>query len=185
LRTKWLLFLILLLGMSSNTYAYFCSSQKGHGYVNIGDTLQEVQRICGTPDHEVKVASSGEKNLFIQNWTYTHQPIQTRFDSPTPQSDTEYPPDVTFQIVNNKVNLISVQGRHVMSSNLCRTGMQVKLGQSAQSVMDSCGRPDFVHSQQQKVKTPQQQIITWTYDAPSGQPIVFEFTNEKLTKIGN
>jgi len=180
---KNLFAVLLILGISSNAYAYFCSSQKGHGYINIGDSMQTVRGACGVPDTVTNKTTGGSKMITVQHWTYTHKPIQTRFDSPLPKSNTTYPPDVTFQVIDGKVTSIASAGKAHKSSNLCRTGMQISVGQSAQSVIKSCGRPDFVESRQQIDRQPEKQITVWTYKVPSGSPIVLEFINGQLTKI--
>jgi hypothetical protein len=177
-----------LLVISQLSYAFYCSTSNGNGYINMGDTPEQVARICGNPDTVNEMQTPTNQDVKLEYWTYTHQPIQARANNNVMvplnmnASHTTYPPDVTFLIVNNVVKGITVQGKQVSSSNLCRTGMTIRLGQTAQSILDSCGRADFINTTHQTKQVPPSTITTWTYELVSGT-LVLQFKDGQLSQI--
>lgn len=173
----------LILGFSSNAFAYYCSSPKGNGYVDLGDSMQTVEKVCGNPDNISQQVIGGPKVQQVQYWTYTHQPINAQFSAPPPATQMTYPPNVTFTVMNDKVTSITVQGKQVTSSNLCRTGAAIAVGQDAQSVLSSCGQPSMTNTEQQNVSEPLQTTTTWTYNIPNDASITLTFLNGELNDI--
>ena len=179
---KRLLSIFMMIGISCNVYAYFCSSSKGHGYINIGDTMQQVQAICGVPDSRNSNDTGGSKLGVIEYWTYTTQPLQTIFGATNPKNAVNEPPAVTFEIIDNKVVSITTNSKQVQSSSNCTNRKMISVGDSADNLKRQCGSPTVTRTENKVITTPKQKIETWTYNVPSGASIVLQFTNGVLTK---
>jgi len=175
-------FFIFFIGINSNVYAFFCSSNKGHGYINVGDSMQQVQRICGTPDVVSSDKVGGTRLGTVQYWTYTTLPLQTLFGAVTPKHAITEPPAITFAILDNKVVSISTEGKEVQSSSNCTNRKTIRVGDSADTLKRRCGQPTVTRLENKVLTTPNQAVETWTYNVPSGEPVVLEFTDGALTR---
>ena len=180
---KRLLIISIMIGISSNVYAYFCSSSKGHGYINIGDTIQQVQNTCGMPESRVSDDIGGNKLGTVEYWTYTPHPLQALFGATKPKNAVEEPPAITFEILDNKVISIETENKQVKSSNHCTNSVYMSIGDSADALKQKCGPPTVTRIENKVLSTPKQKIETWTYNIPPGVPTVLQFTNGVLSKI--
>lgn len=180
--------MLLCLSITSVAYAFLCSTAKGSGYINIGFSTAQVQAICGAPDTINQTKTPPTQTVNVQNWTYAHALVQPYSNPTTPQpinAATRNKPNVTFEVVNNVVSTITVQGQSLPSSNLCRGGMLVKVGDNSQAVLQGCGKPDFTSNTTKTINVAPQNITVWTYNNPNpnGIPLVLQFTNDQLSKL--
>lgn len=197
--------LFLIIGISClfslNAYAYYCSTGQANGFINTGDSMQQVQQACGTPTNVTQPEQPSSIPTDIQQWTYSHQPSHISTWSagslavtamsaappsyqPPAATNVTYPPDVTFVVINGKVQSIISEGQQLSSSNLCASGATVQVGQDAQSVLTSCGQPAQITKTQKDIPTQPQTITTWTYDQGDYRPpLILQFTNGQLTQV--
>lgn len=186
---KWPKFSTLVVGLSTaclaqSSLAYYCSTQSGRGYINIGDNTQQVSRICGTPTSTSEADVQDTSFTTTEYWSYSN--IDVKQSSPLGVSQpqprvTNAGPMVTFQIKNGQVSSISEGGRPVQSTDSC--GPPIGVGTSSDSVLSDCGNPNNTGVENTPSKR-KKKVITWTYDRGQySSPLILNFEDDKLTAI--
>ena len=184
---KFSAFTASLLLLATPSYAYFCSGNGFNGYINVGDTAAQVAKTCGTPT-STGPAQDTKQVSTIEYWTYSNEKLLTKTNRATGSTTTEVHksgPMLVMQITNGKVSQITANGNPVKNAD-CSTGRTVFIGAKSADVMLSCGNPSGVTTTHGSKQTePTQKIISWTYDYGQYRtPLILEFTNGKLSKIG-
>ena len=111
----------LTVGLSSlfliqSSFAYYCSTQAGRGYINIGDSMDQVSQMCGTPtstsEDDVKDTSFTTTEYWSYSKTEVTQSVPLGVNQPQSRV-TSAGPMTTFQFSNGMVSSISDGGKQV------------------------------------------------------------------------
>lgn len=131
---------ILLFPLSSWADAYSCSGT--FKTVQTGDSIQAVIAACGAPVSEVKEKKAFESNVEMARWTYHLgnglsggvQPMSAYWIHLT---IIFHDRKVVQAEKNERVGAVYGPG-----AAICRTGAQVKPGDTMDQVLAACGAPD-------------------------------------------
>lgn len=177
---------IAIIAFSSQSYAYYCSTSAGNGYVNIGDTPAQVQQACGVPSFTDKNKMHDEKTTAIQYWTYENAFITNTVgleSGGARQSVSRSGPTTTVEIQNGQITNI-MQDSNSDASNDCFSRGSIKVGDSSDQLLASCGQPSSSTTQPKTVQGPEKDVETWHYSRGNyASPLVFEFEDGRLKNI--
>ncbi len=178
--------------LSQSAWAYYCSGPQGSGYINIGDSMAQVQQACGAPTAQHNEKAPGTSNVTTtQIWTYmsytTTEPLTTStgLGRPNVQVDEGDGPNMVVTIQGGKVTNIAESGQNTQSTNQC--GRPVSVGSSQAQVLQACGQPTNMNTQQQTSQGPASEVTVWEYNyGQYRQPLILEFNSRgQLSKIGS
>jgi hypothetical protein len=156
---------LFLLMVTIPASAMFCPS--GFNQINIGDTIDQVQQACGMSASTTTSDSSEDKP---QEWTYYVK------EQPTDQTTLR----MTVAFTSGAVTNMSVNGIGVSNTQICG-GNTVQTGDTQKSVKTACGDPAFIaQSNLPPAAGDVVKITQLTYNT-SGQPVVLEFKDGKLS----
>ena len=176
-------FSVLLISQSA--FAYYCSTQAGQGYINVGDSMAQVQQACGNATNAQTQDTANKEFKTTEYWMYSNAKVANSVSYGTFKTQTNVTQEASpavFQIENGIVTGITDNGSNVQSVKTC--GPAIKVGDSSKNVLSSCGNPTSTNMQN-KPSDKKNKITTWTYDQGQfSQPLVLEFTDGKLSKIG-
>lgn len=179
-----------LLLLSTPGYAYFCSGNGFNGYINLGDSAAKVAQACGNPSTTAKGGASQKQVATVEYWTYSNEKLFTNTNKATGGVTTVVKrrgPMLVLEITDGKVSQITANGI-VTKRASCGTGRQITVGARSADILLSCGNPSgrtATHASPNSTANAKNKVITWTYDYGQYRaPLVLEFTNGQLTKIG-
>lgn len=186
---KFSKFVTIIIGLSSlfaiqSSFAYYCSTQAGRGYINIGDTIDQVGKACGTPTN-TQVDEVPDKSFSTtEYWSYSNVQVKQALPLGVNRPEAKVSNSgsmATFEIKNGAVTSISEGGSSVTSTDTC--GSPVSVGASSNSVLSNCGTPSNT-STQNTPSDKKNKVTTWTYDRGQySSPLILKFEDEKLTAI--
>lgn len=151
------------------------------GTVYLGDSLNQVISICGTPASKWTKQIYPVKKTPITQWIYNRQP-----NSAVTQGEMIYQPNaliINFD-TDFKITKIIVNGNSVKKTNYCNTEVTLKLGDSSQTAYQLCQWADEKKETTEETLLSPKQQTTITYQAAVYTPantLIFE--DGKLTKI--
>lgn len=171
------------------------------GYVNIGDSIQAVQSVCGQPvsmkHRKVDAANQGSANPSDSDWVYdgtSQTPNNTlsrarQFHGYTTTAKQYSGSHVVFTISNGSVSGISVNGQAVQQTTACTksnaNSKRIRIGNGQSRVQMVCGQPTQVlpkGSANQQQKQTKQTLLTYKTGSYSSS-IRFVFQNNRLISI--
>lgn len=191
--------------VSMNAFGFYCSTSGGNGYISIGDSMDAVTSACGAATSVGQPAASSNNAITtVQYWMYSNAKVEkSQFSSTTnPTNVVQMAPPQVIEVTNNKVTNITQNSQSVNQAN-CQQGGIVRIGESATQLMEDCGKPTGINTQQSKGdnnsssasnsggdnssgdgQNDLSQNATWTYDlGPDQPPLTLEFQNGQLTSI--
>ena len=167
------------------SFAYYCSTSSGQGFINVGDTMSQVESACGTPTSTSEDEVQDNSFSTTEYWSYSNVKVTKAVPLGVNQPDatvTSSGSTATFAIQNGVVTTISENGKSVTSTDNC--GPSISIGASSDTVLSSCGNPSNTSMQNTPSKQ-KKKVTTWTYS--TGQystPLTLKFDEEgKLTSI--
>lgn len=174
--------------LSPSAFAFYCSVNGHNGFINIGDSTDQVKQACGDPDTAQDAPLEGEDKITtIQYWLY--QNVQVNYMSPLAVEGpftnvTRNGPPMVFEITNSLVTAITQGGNSVTATTACPEGA-VRIGTSIDRLIEACGQPTTVNMQNQQTDpVDRPKVLTWTYSDPyDQQPIVLQFIDGRLSSI--
>ncbi len=174
-----------LLLIAHNTLAatnHYCAA--GNRYINLGDTMQQVETACGKPTNVTKQAAAGPSVIWTYGLANRGSPRHSFSSSPFTNLPGNHGNQVSIRISNNKVTEITANGRSRSRLSTCR-GRTIQIGSTAKAVQQSCGRPTYTNVVPGSLTNTATQVPTsiWTYQDPYGTTVTLEFKGEKLDKI--
>jgi hypothetical protein len=126
--------------ISSSSYAFFCP--KNFNQINFGDSLAQVEQLCGPADKKVvKDASDNQP----QEWNYFIPQQGNNNDLVNPQPAGSLKTSFEFDASGKLVN-ITVNGAGAGATRNC--GSPITLGDSRKMVEAACGKPNRVNKQE-------------------------------------
>lgn len=143
-------------------YALFCPS--GFNQIEMGDTIEQVQRQCGKPDVKTEEKSDTKSP---QQWQYYVKP------DPTNASTL----NVTVAFTGGKVINITVNGTSLVTTPIC--GRSISTGDTMDQVKAACGDASFI-TKGATSGAAETTITQFKYN--TAPPVVFTFENGKLIK---
>ncbi len=159
---------------SPASYSFFCP--ENFTQINAGDTLDQVQALCGEPDTKV-VAEMPEKDG-PQVWDYYVPQTAHSNSGPVPQGALKT--SIAFDGDGKVINM-SVNGVSVGATAVC--GGSVSLGDTRDYVKNTCGKPPFVTKTDASglppappanSKDPATKHVEWTYLSNPPVTLIFE-----------
>jgi hypothetical protein len=154
-------FFTTLLMYSAHSEAMFCPSN--FNQINLGDSIEKVQAQCGKPAVENKEESQVNQP---QEWVY--------FLKLNPNDIGTV--KVSFSFQEDKLIYIASNGVSIGSSAVC--GPNVQLGATSKQVETACGKPAMINISNSpdmlKEQPPATQTITWKYNTPPPNTLIFE-----------
>lgn len=176
--------------LSTPGYAFFCSGNGFNGYINLGDSEAKVAQTCGNPTTQAQGGTSLKQVATVEYWTYSNEKLFTNTNKATGGVTTVVKrrgPMLVLQITDGKVSQITANGISTKRAS-CGTGRQITVGAKSADILLSCGNPNgrtATHASPNSTANANTKITTWTYDYGQYRaPLVLEFTNGQLTKIG-
>lgn len=125
---KRTLIAIMLCMISTQAFAMLCP--KNFNTINIGDPIDKILQLCGTPDNKKSYKSTAAGP---QEWVFYVRSLQT----------TPGPVKLTVNINNNKAASI-----YVMNVGLTRTpacgGRVIQVGDTKEQIIAMCGKPNLI-----------------------------------------
>lgn len=173
--------------LSSQAFAaFYCSSRAGHGFINTGDSMQQVQQACGKPTSQNESTQQQQQHSSVQYWIYENIQHQqsTKLGIVSRDSDViRTAPSTVYEIKNGKVNSITEDSKATSSTESCQ-GRTISVGDSSDNVIAACGKPETTSVQMQKEPASNNQVSTWTYDRGNySTPIILQFKDGKLSNV--
>lgn len=153
-------------------YAFMCPST--FNQVEIGDSITDVEAACGQPSS--KAEKDGPDNS-PQTWTY-YLPSPGKSNMMFSGAAGTLKTIISFDGSGNVMNIL-VNDISVGSIDNCN-GL-VSVGDSKESVQDSCGKPGFINKQDTGGGSSGQapnKVTEYTYN--SNPPVVLVFSGGKL-----
>jgi len=174
---------LLPLFLIQTSFAYYCSTSSGSGYINIGDSMAEVKSNCGAPT-SVQISEVKDQSFSTtEYWLYNRTQVSNSIPLGIEQPDARVTAGKTFSfaISNSKVKSISVNGNSVQSTKNC--GRPINIGTDADTVLSLCGKPSNTNVENtpsdNKVK-----VTTLVYDQGEYQnTLKLEFIDDQLKTI--
>jgi hypothetical protein len=190
MKTRFLsIFFVFLIAQP--VFAYYCSTRERNGFINVGDSMEQVLVACGQPQQKSKPESvNATKMITTQYWIYNNANKKTNnfvAANPPLYSVDREAPMLVLQIVEGKVKRITEGDREGQSGYCAARGNYVRSGDGMDQVSLKCGKPNEMHIEQQEIaiSEPQEKVI-WTYQWDSyAQPLKLEFFDQKLTRIND
>ena len=175
--------------LSLPAFAYYCSTQHGNGFIDIGNTMEQVVSACGEPNQKSDPSVyQDSKMVTTQYWIYDNtQAYRTNVlaieETRVVNRDA---PTLVVEVTDGIVTNITQGGDETQSGYCAARGNTVQIGNSIDALNSTCGTPTAVNIQQrQATQTPPQEKVIWTYQWDSyTQPLHLEFLNGKLKNIG-
>jgi hypothetical protein len=151
---------------SATSFAMFCPS--GFNEMNIGDSIEQVVKSCGTPDNQKTTKTVPGQP---QEWNY--------YVKADPTQPGTFKMSIAFNSDQKVIN-ISVNGTSVVTTPICG-GASVQYGSTTDEVKSACGKPAFVNESQQQTgpsaPTPTEMTELLYNTTP---PVTLLFVNGKL-----
>lgn len=122
---------VVLILLSGQAFAMFCPD--GFNSINVGDTIEEVQKQCGKPTAET--SKDAPVTGLPQEWGYFKAPIGSQMTL-----------KVSVAFDQDKVVNISVNGQSMQTTNIC--GAAITVGDALSSVKSACGKPSYINQSQ-------------------------------------
>lgn len=193
---------LTLIPVYAHAAAYYCSTGAGNGYINLGDTIAQVQQACGAPTQTQQSEVRQQQTSKVEYWLYQNNEAQASHQSPVATlsqpvgdqptlgnlqvSTQSQGPNVVFKVENKTISGISRDGINTNIYSACSSGTSVQVGGSIEQLIASCGQPSFINTQDSNtsVSVTPTMVTTWTYDLGGyTAPLVLQFTDGKLVKI--
>ena len=176
-----ILTVILSCSLFSPAFAYYCATQSGNGFIDIGDSEQAVAQACGQPTNKEQQKIPQTETQQSQYWVYQNaqidQSVGLNVNGPT-RSVQRSGPSATVTVQNGVVTDIQ-QGS---GDSGCMSNIQK--GDSTDQLLSACGKPDNVSVQAQQQQLPDKTMDVWTYDRGDySTPLTLEFESGALTNI--
>src|SRR6185312_13432690 len=174
----FLFFLSLLFSAviyADGSSSYYCINT--YQLVKIGDTADTVRTACGAPTTTTTEEKQISTPVTFTRWTYTlgHKLIKGVWF---------YLPSLII-IFNDQqqVTQIEQNGAAIAVGSYCAINNMVNIGDTKDSVLLACGRPDFINTRQEAA-TSTKTITRWTYNnGPYKPQMLFDFEDGKLSTI--
>ncbi len=172
----------LLFLITPVSWAAFCNTAQGtNGWINQGMSPEDIIAACGQPDSIVEIEDSNNKLDSTQYWSYQAQSLkltpQSSWPAPTPYNSTKVNTTTdTFvvEINNNVVSSLAMNG-NLVSSGSCPGGGFVRVGDTLNRVMSSCGTATQVSHQYGKDTSALPPVTQWNYQTQGGQSLNIKF----------
>lgn len=187
-------FLFFLMIFSLPVYAqegYLCA--KTYRYIDLGNTLAEVQAACGKPIRTSTEQRAKTVTEPTEEWVYYGVEDPDDRESWHSQS-VSVPADfdiylyrlpklyVTFR--RNKVISVTLDSQEVGSSNICDRAALIKKGDDQSTVEGYCGSPRLSNAGSKTFYEGLVEVTTWVYQFDEYQPpLILEFQGGKLSRI--
>lgn len=197
--------------VSMNAFGFYCSTSGGNGYINVGDTMDAVTAACGAATSVGQpTADSNNAVTTVQYWMYSNAKVEnSQFHSTTnPTNVVQMAPPQVIEVTNNKVTNITQNSQGVNQAS-CQQGGVIRIGESATQLMEDCGKPTSINTEQSKgdnssagtstsnsggdnsdnggdnsSQNDLSQNATWSYDlGPDQPPLTLEFQDGQLKSI--
>ncbi|MFN7097136.1 MAG: DUF2845 domain-containing protein [Gammaproteobacteria bacterium] len=183
---KILILFTFFLATAAQADSFYCSSKGGNGYINTGDTMQQVQATCGNPTSASQQQTSNVMQEQIQVWIYAPRVINNNNNNSiynTQLNTNNNTPSVAFQVINNQVTAInsSVQGQ--TQQWRCPNGI-ISIGASATQLSNACGQPTTMDNNSQQVSVQPHNIVYWSYQVNQySKPTIMKFQDGYLVGV--
>lgn len=174
--------------ISSTAYAvdFYCSTEKGNGYITTGDNMAKVQSVCGKPTQIQQQQTPNVQKQEVQIWTfappwlagtYAAQPSKSGIFGPERNVKNEVP-SVSFQVVDGHVVGINGNPTGAAKEWRCPTGTIVRVGDTATQINNACGEATNIRSSVSDVIVQPHVITLWTYQTNQyAKPLVVKFVD--------
>jgi hypothetical protein len=173
----FILLFCLLISPIAHAYSYsnyYC--EKNFKSVSVGATMDIVRAACGEPTSTITKQIPVQTPINVVRWIYTLGLLS--IDGVSLNL-----PSLTVTFSNNQVVEISRNNMPVSSSGYCNINGVINIGDSINTVLRRCGRPNFIN-QQQTMQTTNKEVIEWIYNfGPYRQQVLFDFENGTLSQI--
>ncbi len=152
-------------------------------YIYVGNTTQAVTAACGQPTSIRKIAHPKPRFKEQDQWVYNYQPWRKKL-LPNNQIIPQSIMAVNFDDFGN-ITAITVNGRHVVSTNFCSPGQSISAGSdSSTTVMSICGPPNIRQTVKTLADKQPQNVTVWTYSGKNLSPsLQLTFTDSVLSSI--
>lgn len=172
---KKTILLLACLSLSATASAMFCP--KNFNQINMGDSIEQVEKQCGKPDFEKK--SKGEDDG-PQLWTYYVHPQMKDYTQMRTNSNAvaSVKMEVAFNL--GKVINLTVNSMSLATTTIC--GPNVSIGDTTKSVKRACGEPTMPASKEQNGSDGKKLPEIMEYKYSSSPPVSLIFTNGILTE---
>lgn len=176
-----LLLAIILCSFGTNLQAatfstYYCPTT--YKTVKLGDSIDAVRAACGNP---TSTTTRQEQVLIPVNtvkWIYTLN-LKDKSGNPV------LIPAFTITLRDQKVIAIERNNLPTLGSSYCVQNGSVNLGDMQDSVLQACGQPNAVNSQQDST-TSTKEVVEWVYNnGPYKPQIIFNFEGGVLKQMGS
>jgi hypothetical protein len=172
------------------SWATFCNTSRGsNGWIEQGMSQQQVIAACGQPDSTAEIDKTNNRLDATQYWNYQGQSVQlvpqSSWPAPTPYGAAKANNTANALVVeinNNVVSSLAVNGK-LVSSGSCPNGGSVRVGDSANRVMSSCGTATQVSYQYQKNNSASPPITQWTYQLHGGRSLTIQFQQGVVSEL--
>jgi len=179
--------------------AVYCPT--GHGFIHVGMNMQDVLTACGTPQSKKIAKKPFEKHVPMTQLIYTslnqgsvYPQLNSAFYDQWSLSSGSTGSTAQFDIINNKVVSIKINGGATNASTVC-DGSSVQIGDPIGRVYSACGSPasmtltsassgntnhTYINQPMPSKKKPE----IWTYQLDAYQPALhLTFVNGRLESI--
>ncbi len=165
-------------------FAYYCSTSKGNGFINQGDSMEQVRQACGAPTStlEKKVPAGAFQTTQFLMYSNIEMKQAQPFQPNRTYTDVQSKgPSIVVEITDGKVTRISQDGSMVQSTSACSKPLAV--GATYDTVLSACGTPATTNMQN-KPSDEEKTITIWQYDQGQfSNPLVLQFDQGKLVAI--
>lgn len=167
MQTRWLILILLSTAFSTAWAQMFCPN--GFNTINLGDSLETVQKSCGKPDAQK---------------TYKTQPFQAQewvyFIASFPDMPGTVKSTIAFDD-NGKVVNLSVNGAGLSETQIYDNKTLIQVGDTVEKIEAVCGKPAYINQTSTGNPPPKAiEITELRYQA--GPTVTLIFKNGKLTQ---
>jgi hypothetical protein len=175
-------FLTALFLICPSIYAvdyFYCGDTTA--YARLGDALEHVLKICGTPKSSAEKKVIPLKPIEGARWIYNFQPNSAFITKKLVMKENALIVDFNQ---NDKLIQIQVEGKVVTQTNYCQTAKTIKLGDTKIYVYQICPNPSIMKNT--TINIPQKEILQTTLTYQQNQYIpatTLIFNDKKLAQI--
>lgn len=156
--------------------SYYCDST--FQTVKVGDTAMAVQAACGQPTTSTTNQVPVVTPTTTTQWIYSLGLFSIKGVSYSL-------PTLTIQFDSNQRVIQIERSNSLVSSGYCAASGVINIGDPMNTVLLTCGQPNFTSVHQQPITTTKD-VTEWTYNfGPYKPQIIFDFEGGLVTQISS